>query len=420
VTDEVSRRLDEAAGLHARAAQEAVDVSVVAASVIGKARRRRRITASLTVAGAFAGLIAFAGGSFAVITALRPETGADARPAAPVEVSQAPTVHLKSSPAPDQAATIQDYPPVAASRGAGFPDAYEMRDWVWDYVGKGWSLESFAASADPSFAAPLTLQDAVIYLVSPDGAAFELAALAPKYSVGLRVVSWQENARTAHIEWDGDSKGVASGGAELDLATGRVLPLVFATPWGQSGTVKALAVSVTGNELWQAWLGTHQRFYRYGTKDGWTVASINDLQGIGDRTSPSRWDTAMAVDDPRVVTRPDSAAVLFEQRPERGGPLEQIVVYNVDTGGQVAGNLLFDFPIGPNTVCTMAGWAGDSELSYDCGGRQASFFTVVPVAGMHDGAKYGDSVSPAPRWGVSKTGVVGYGLATSVSYLAQP
>jgi hypothetical protein len=420
MSDEVSRRLEEAAAAHARTVDAGADVSVVVASVIGKARHRRRVTASLTVAGAVAGVIAFAGGSFAVVTALRPETGADAQPAAPVELSQAPTVHVKSSPAPDQAATIQDYPPVAASRGAGFPDAYEMRDWVWDYVGKGWSLESFAASADPSVAAPLTLQDAVIYLVSPDGAAFELDTLAHKYSVGLRVVSWQEDARTAHVEWDGDSSGVASGGAVLDLATGRVAPLVFATPWGQSGTVKALAVSATGNELWQAWLGTHQRFYRYGTKDGWTVASINDLEGIGDRTSRSQWDTAMVVDDPRVVTRPDSAAVLFEQRSERGGPLEQIVVYNVDTGGQVASDLQFDFPIGPDTVCTMAGWVGDSELSYDCGGKQASFFTVAPVAGMQDGAKYGDAVSPAPGWGVSKTGVVGYGQATSVSYLAQP
>ncbi len=257
-------------------------------------------------------------------------------------------------------------------------------------------------------------------LVSPDGAAFELATLAPKYSVGLRVVSWQEDARTAHIEWDADSSGLASGGGVLDLSTGQVAPLVFATPWGLSGTVKALAVSATGNELWQSWLGIHQRFYRYGVKDGWTVASINDLEGIGDRTSPSRWDTAMVTDDPRVATRPDSAAVLFEQRATRGGSLEQVVVYSVDTDSKVSGAVRFDSPIEPGALCAMSAWVGDSELAYDCGGKQVTFRTVAPVVGMEGDSGYGAGVTPAPGWAVSTTGVVGYGQATSVSYLAQP
>ena len=186
----------------------------------------------------------------------------------------------------------------------------------------------------------------------------------------------------------------------LDLATGTVAPLVFATPWGQSGTVKALAVSATGNELWQSWLGTHQRFYRYGVKDGWTVASINDLEGIGDRTSPSRWDTAMVTDDPtgRDAARLGRGALRTEAA-TRGGPLEQIAVYRVDTDSKVAGDVQFDSPIGPDTVCTIAGWVGDSELSYDCGGKQVTFRTVAPVAGMEDGAQYGAAVSSGPGLG---------------------
>lgn len=419
MSDELSRRLAAAAAAHGAAADGDADVSLIAASIIGPARRRRRVTALATVAGAFAGIAVIAGGSIVVVGSLRPEAGPDAQPAAPVEMSQAPTVHVTDSPTADPAATIRDYPPVANSRGEGFPAAYEMRDWVWNYVGEGWSLESYAASADPAVAVPLSLPEAAIYLVAPDGARFELTSLAPEYSVGLRVVSWQEATRTAHIEWAGDSTGVASGGAELDLATGRVSPIVFATPWGESSTVKALAVSAKGNELWQAWLGTHQRFYRYGVTDGWTVASVNDLEGIGDRTSPSRWDTAMVDDDPRLATRPDSAAVLFEQRAERGGTLEQIIVYNVDTGARVVSDLRFEIAIGPHTVCTVTGWVGNSELSYDCGGEPLSFYTVGPVGAVEDGAQYGRTVRPAPGWGVSTTGVVGYDRATSVSYLAQ-
>ncbi|NTV39919.1 MAG: hypothetical protein HGA51_08200, partial [Demequinaceae bacterium] len=103
----------------------------------------------------------------------------------------------------------------------------------------------------------------------------------------------------------------------LDLGTGAVSPIVFATPWGESSTVAPLAVSATGNELWEAWLGTHVRFYRYGTADGWTVASVNDLEGLSDRTAAPRWDTAGMLGDSRLATRPDSAAVLFEFRPTR-------------------------------------------------------------------------------------------------------
>jgi hypothetical protein len=417
VSDEVSRRLEEAAGVHARAAQEAVDVSVVAASVIGKARRRRRVTASLTVAGAVAGLIAFAGGSFAVITALR---GGDVGPAMAAEVptwgpssvavpTPKPTTSAKPSPI-----AIGDYPPLAPSRGTGSPKAYEMRDWVWDYVGAGWSLQSYSASAGVYSKISPASTGAAIYLVGPDGETFELQQLAPEYAQGLRVVSWQEGARTAHIVWEGDHEaGVPAGGAEIDLTTGKLLPIVFATPWGVSSTVAPVAVSAAGNELWEAWLGRHVRFYRYGAVDGWTVATVNDLDGIGDLGGGDRWGLATSGGGTSIATRPDGATVLFERRTggRAFGAPAQIAVYDLDaaayTKAEVTEKLTGD--------CAVSAWLDARSVQYVCSPGSDAHILQLPVVLPFDSAA---GVSAYPRLNrignavaVSRSGYVGYGQA---------
>jgi len=420
MSDELSRRLEQAASAHGRAAANEVDVSVLAASVVGKARRRRRVTGLATVAGAFVVIAAFAGGSFAVVDSMRSDVNPGThRDGATVDMSQAPTAPESAIPSPPPNAIIAEYPPVAASRGEGFPEAYEMRDWVWDYVSEGWTVQSYSASEDLSVDKPAMVPDAVIYLVDPDGVAFELFELAPEHSVGARVVSWQENERTAHLVWAGDSTGVAPGGAVVDLENGAVKPLVFATPWGESSTVAPLAVSAAGNELWEAWLGTHQRFYRFAEADGWAVASINDLEGLSDRTADGRWDTAMLVDDSRLATRPDSGAVLLEYRPSRNGPLEDAKVYRVDTDTLVEVNVGFSFPIGPEVVCTTAEWLADAALTYDCGDQQATFpYPAFPETVA--GASYGEAIVADSEWAVLNTSRVGFREATSVSYLVSP
>ncbi len=427
MSDEISRRLEEAARAHGAEAETHADVARIAASVIGPARRRRRATGAATFAAACAAVAVFAGGSLAVMGALR---GADVGPAThegtPVIMSDAPLPTPQGgsdSPTSEQGKPITEYPPVAPSRGEGFPVAFEMRDWVWDYVGNGWSLQSYSASQGLDAKRHVTIPEATIYLVSPDGAAFELVTLPPEYSGAMRVASWQEDERGAHIVWDGDNTAdpaVPAGAGVLDLTTGSVSPLVFSTPWGVSSTVTPLAASATGNELWAAFLGGHQRFYRYGTADGWTVAAVNDLESIGDRTADHRWDTAELVGDRRLVTRPDSAAVLFERRPWRNGPLEEFAVYNVNSGALVRSELQFSFPIEPDVVCTVTAWIGDSELSYDCGGKRLSFFTVVPVTGGSATAEYGEAVISGSKSAVLRTSTVGYREATSVSYLANP
>jgi len=417
MSDEVSRRLEAAAGAHARAVDEGVDVSLVAASVIGKARRRRRVTASLTVAGAVAGVIAFAGGSFAVMNTLR--AGETSLAMAAEVPTWGPSSVAGPTPQPTTSATpspmaIADYPPQAPSRGAGFPAAYEMRDWVWDYVGAGWSLQSYSASAGVYSGTSPAASGAVIYLVDPDGAMFELQEVAPEYSQGLRVVSWQAEARTAHIVWDGDHEAaVPSGGAEIDLATGDILPIVFATPWGVSSTVAPVAVSAAGDELWEAWLGRHARFYRYGATDGWTVATVNDLDGIDDLDAQDRWGLASSGADTSIATRPDGATVLFERRTAGrvAGAPTQVAVYRLDTADYTKA----DAADGLSGDCVVSAWVDARSVAYACSPGSESHVVQLPPAPAFDNAAGVSAYPRLARMGeasaVSRSGYVGYGKA---------
>ena len=417
MSEEVSRRLEEAAGVHARAAQEAVDVFVVAASVIGRARRRRRVTASLTIAGAVAGVIAFAGGSLAVMTTLR---GGEVGPAVAAEVpTWGPSSVAVPNPKPTPSAkpspiAIGDYPPLAPSRVPGFPAAYEMRDWVWNYVGAGWSLQSYSASAGVYAGTSPAAKGAAIYLVGPDGATFELQGLAPEYAQGLRVVSWQEGARTAHIVWDGDHEaGVPSGGAEIDLTTGKLLPIVFATPWGVSSTVAPVAVSAAGNELWEAWLGQHVRFYRYGAVDGWTVATVNDLDGIDDLGAGDRWDVAASEEGTSIAARPDGAIVLFERRTagRATGAPTQIAVYDLGTAAYAKA----DVPEKLAGDCAASAWLDARSVQYVCAPGGDAHVVKLPLGPAFDNAAGASAYPRLNRSGnavdVSRSGYVGYGQA---------
>jgi hypothetical protein len=108
------------------------------------------------------------GAAIGVIVAL---TGGGAPVAAPT-VSPSPS---QTSPSPSASAgtaarTLLDdgiaadkYPPAAPSVGAGYPDAFTMKDWVWDHVGPTWTLVSVSNyDANARTAGP-----SVIYLASP-------------------------------------------------------------------------------------------------------------------------------------------------------------------------------------------------------------------------------------------------------------
>ena len=391
MSDEISRRLTEAAAAHGAMADSQADVAHVTASIIGFSRRRRRVTGVATVAAACAAVAVFAGGSLAVVNSLgdhnaSPATGLS-NPnvsVSMVTVDPGPSDAVGASAEADDG--IDTYPPLAPTHGTGYPSAFVMKDWVWDHVDSGWSLQSYSLAQDPYAKNPAAAPSAVIYLVSPQGAEFELAALPTEVSAGLRVVSWQEDERTAHVAWDDPKTGTSSRGAELNLDTGALAPIVFTTPWGVSSTVAPVAVTATGNELWAASLGAHVRYYRFGTADGWTVATLNDLEGLEDRAASVRWGIADQDGAHGTSTRGDGRAVLFERRASSGAlasgaPLE-LAVYDVDADVYVASDVAKDFGGSQHGRCIVTGWFGGDELGYTCVGTTDA--TIIKLQNVPD------------------------------------
>ena len=397
-----------AAELHRRVDSIPVQQDRAVASVRAGIRRRRTVRAVVSAAAAAALVGAVGIGSYGVYSHYQAEpaiTVSQSPSPAPTTLtsptpgpSATPQVTISASPSTHPGKTITEYPPAAASRGAGFPDAYQMRDWVWDYVGEGWSLQSFSVTQPPYAETTVEILPAVIYLVSPDGKAFELLTLPAKYSEGLTVWSWQEDSHGAHIEW----KGVNGGGgyAELNLDTGDVSPIVFTTPWGKTSSVRPLAISGAGDELWEAYLGTHVRYYRFSPVDGWTVSTLNGLEGADDTTALVRWQTA-SYNAGGGLGSPDGAAVVFERHSggltsqETGAdgstytapqtPI-QILIYDVNSDSYFlsADNLNLT---SPNRECYTGGfdsWKGGDTVVYDCAPYGSGLTENVRVPGAPD------------------------------------
>jgi len=375
-----------AAEYQRRAASAQVDPEQVAVTVRAGIRRRRavRAMASTGMAAVLVGVLAV--GTYGVYSQYQADPAIVTSPSptpAPTEAptpTPTPTPHVTVSPSPssEPAKTITEYPPAAASRGDGFPDAYEMRDWVWDYVGEGWSIQSFAASQPPYIEVTVEIVPAVIYLASPDGAMFELLTIPLTYSDSLTVWSWQEGSHGAHIQWwERDSERQRFLEGELNLDTGDVSPIVFTTPWGATDSVRLLAASETGNELWGAHIGDHLRYYRFDVADGWVVSSLNELDGIADANAPM-WDLVNRYDRHGMVTA-DGSQILLENRDglkDFLDPLMRILIYDVDSDEYFlsADNLSIAVP---GTECTVAEWIGGGTVTYGC--YVAGEFTDVQV-----------------------------------------
>jgi hypothetical protein len=63
-----------------------------------------------------------------------------------------------------------DYPPTATKQFYGEPTSRVVEDWMWDFVGDGWALDTWRSNA-PSVDAQ------VLFLVAPDGRLFRQATL---------------------------------------------------------------------------------------------------------------------------------------------------------------------------------------------------------------------------------------------------
>lgn len=392
---------------------------------------RRRVRPLWVALGAIAAVALVAAVTLAVMGAVDrdPVSAAASPPASPSVASSAsptPSPSVSPEPAVVSADGIDEYPPLAAPREGGFPEAYEMRDWVWDFVGEGWAVESYSLRDDPYLDPAPVIPHAVIYLVGPSGARFELQELDLKQSAGLRVVSWQEEARTVHIMWEGDySEPVLAdpGSAVLDLTSGLVDPIVFKTPWGSTGNVSPLAVSAAGNELWEARTSDHRRYYRYGGGDDWTVAAVSDLEVAGAASTPGWRLGGYGNYEQLTGVRTDGAAVLFEKGDwwaATGNALAatEIAVYDIDADSYVLSQPALN-PTGTSTVvCNVTSWARDADLTYDCWGDDTPSTTVqVQAVGAPPAKPVPSSRRPMSGAGDALSAEVRYGEPTQLSYL---
>jgi len=368
MSEEISRQIEDAAAARSREAASRTNSAQLADLIVAGATRRRRARGFALATFAVVGVLAIAGGTVAAMGAWGPDTVAPAtQSATPTAIkSTAPSTSTSPSPSATPVADggldgIADYPALAPARGEGFPSAYVMEDWVWDHVGKGWSLESYSMRRDPYVEPTPEVPDAAIYLLSPDGAAFELVSLDHAQSNGLRVVSWREGERKAVVWWESD--GVIDGdAAELDLETGVLDPLDFTMPGKVHSTWEdPIAVSADGTELWWARaLDGTLRYYRWSQANGWTTAAVNDLPGLGTNVGFN-----LAGDFPGVspYTRQDGGAVALERTDAVGdgwgGSVLEYAVYDVERDVVTLTQATFD-----TEALGLEGWSGSDTLEY--------------------------------------------------------
>ncbi len=419
MSEEIGRQIEDAAAARSREASSRVDRARLADSIVAGATRRRRVRGFATAAFAVVGVLAVAGGTVAAMAAWGPDAVAPATQGAtpsatvPAESSASPSPTVTAPVADVGLDGIADYPALAAARGEGFPSAYVMEDWVWDHVGPGWSLESYSmrlgAYVEPAQEAP----NPVVYLVSPDGAAFELVALDHAQSTGLRVVSWREDERTATVWWEGD--GTNSGdAAELDLQTGALDPLDFTMPGKiHSRWETPIAVAADGTELWEAGAsGVAPRFYRWSHADGWTVAAINALPGLGTTSGFSLFGEFNP--GPAKYVRDDGNAVVLERvkdggDPDMGDPPIEIATYNL------ARDVVTLTQVPPSFEgWELFGWPAPDTLEYV---HQSADLTSISSTVVLRGAPAQGPVpaefNDGPIGQTGRSAVVGFGEATA-------
>lgn len=151
------------------------DFAALESAVLGGARRRRRIRVAVNASLTIAASVLLASAAWATVYTSAP----------PAEATPTPESTLTGALPEPSLNPVWDgtlYPleqavpsafadgfnalslPMAENQGRNYPDARQMEDWVWDEVGAGWSLQTWAGPADDD--------PAMLYLASPGGTFF--------------------------------------------------------------------------------------------------------------------------------------------------------------------------------------------------------------------------------------------------------
>ncbi len=261
------------------------------------------------------------------------------------------------APPIDDGIAADEYPPAAADRGAGFPTAFDMQDWVWDKVGTGWGLMLVSAGAPRP----------VMYLLSPEGAAFELAELPAAATDHPAIVTWQEAQRTARIVW-----GDGSEGALVDLRTGALDPIAFTQDGVPSTWIQFVSASADGTEIWaggnDGWAGSKRRNYAWTPDGEWTRI----LRGREDLAA-STFAQAASPDDGSVVYVAATKGSRYATATARDYGQPELVYFNVSA--RTKADVTPAYPAGAKCGEYFA-WTGLTSIVLQCS-RGADVFGLA-------------------------------------------
>lgn len=300
-------------------------------------------------AGAGVVLVAVIGATAIAMLGGGGDPSPSASPSASSSLAPLPNPTPQGSGFFDDGIADEDLPPMAASRGDGYPEAHQMEEWVWDKVGPNWSLVLFAGSvtSDPVEEA----RTPVIYLSSSEGTFFELVEIPAAASVAPELVSWHEEDRVASIVWE-----FGNSGAFLGLTDGFLDELAFT---GQSSgdwhPELFLAGNAAGTELWSIPDSNgHSRYYTWSPGGEWqrVLADKRDVASpVGSSTHKG------------ISADPGGTRVLFMKTSGTAEPGRDYMVYDLDTGETT--DVIPDYPRGWEW-CGVDGWGSRDTLLMVC------------------------------------------------------
>lgn len=368
----------------------------------------------------------------------------DWRDVEPAETSITPSPSASPSPSAAASASVTPAPQVTAEviqRDGTYPQAFPVTDDVWAQVGDGWALAVYSMRSD-IYADPISPVDpAVVYLVSPDGIAYEALELDEAHSAGARVVSWHEDARTARVTWEGDFTDASPRGAGLlDLRTGQWDPIEFTLGSGPSDYAEFVSANAAGDELWLAtrWadneLAEHG-FFRWTAADGWSKSALTEIVG-SDPAEVYEWSLALGPLSTLPQPSPDGNAIpihvldttittedgsdTLSSVPVRGGTYrldtDAVVEYDIAPPSDVDNCYVVEQGVGE-----VPTWDGP-YLNYECTGEYQSDSDsyvggVFPVDTGYDSSasavpSHVDVIRGSEAYVIGLTSRVGYGEAT--------
>ncbi len=202
-----------------------------------------------------------------------------------------------------------------------YPDALVMEDWVWERVGKGWSVTTVGLPDAKYPANDYEIPPAVLYLVSPENVYFEVAELPEELWDGVRVVSWNEDDDSVRLSYG----GLGDQGARFEMRTGEWEEIVFAAYGATASANEFVAADAEGNELWMARSESGIKYYRWdAASHAWSASVlVEEARGF------NAFQGGIAVSWYSVA--PDGGTIVLDRWSDEDPAEADLVIYDLES-----------------------------------------------------------------------------------------